>query len=455
MYSFLKLVLISSLGLVSLSGCVSSSLLQPYPSQAKRIKEHLRAKNFEKACLYLSPKIGSQDALLYLQERGRVYQLSGEIQKSQADFEKASQIVESRRFETQWNYLGTGAASVFLNDTVFPYEGSAYEKIFLHTYQILNYLSRRDLEGALVEVRRANNEQRYELDRRALSQTVWDAQAKSHKVDVEAIAESLQEVYREIDLSVGELKKSYQNAYTDYISGISYELIGDRENARVSYKKALALYPKNQYLQTALAGTLERAKPAKNNKGRLVILYEEGFIPEREELKIPLPYHGRIYTIALPYLQGAATAAAIPLNIQIGHSYYNTQELCKPYALAALALKESYPGILLRQLIRLIVRDQSQKKAQKLDEQQGFGGFFSLGTSLLGVAIDHADRRSWSTLPNSLQVADITLEAGTHTLVLSAVGAIPANFNVELESNGLRVLYLVQIGDTLEPRLIW
>jgi uncharacterized protein len=451
----MKLVLIVSLGLITLSGCATNSIFQPYPRQVQQVKDYLYVQDFDKACGYLSPKIEGQDSLLYLQERGRIYQLAGELKKSQADFEKASQIIEDRRFETSWKGLGAGVSSVFLNDNTFPYQGWAYEKVFLHTYQILNYLSHRDLEGALVEVRRANNEQRYELDRRALSKAILEAEAKQYKVDLEAEPESLKDVYKEIDLAVGTVKKSYQNAYTDYLSGLSYELGGDRENARVSYKKALALYPKNRYLQGALERTLQSPKRTQNARGRLVVLYEEGFIPEREELKVPLPYHGRIYTITLPYLKAQSSAQAMPLSIQLGHRNYATEELCRPYALAALALKEEYPSMLLRQLIRLIVRDQSQKQAQKLDEKQGLGGFLSLGTALLGVAIDHADRRSWSTLPNSLQIAEMYLDAGSYPLIFSTYGASPLSLNVELEPNSLCLVYLVKIGEHLEARLVW
>lgn len=453
MYLSLQRFIIFGLALVSLSACTSSSILKPYPSQAKQVKDYLQTQNFEKASLYLSPKIEGQDALLYLQERGRVYQLAGEIEKSQEDFEKASNIIESRRFESQWTGLGAGLASVVLNDNTFPYRGWTYEKVFLHTYQTLNYLGRRDLEGALVEVRRAHNEQRYELDQRALDKASLEAEAKPYSIDMEALSESLQEVYREINLSVGEVRKSYQNAYTDYIGGLSYELVGDRENARVSYKKAIALYPKNRFLQAAVEGTL-KTNPRKATQSRLVVLYEEGFIPEREELKIPLPYKGRIYTIVLPYLR-ASDEKPFALNIALSGYSYATEEVCQPYALAALALKEEYPTIVLRQLIRLIVRDQSQKQAQKLDEKQGLGGFFSLGTALLGFAIDNADRRSWSTLPNSLQIADIRLEPGTYSLDLSTYGACPTNLNVELPSKGLRVVHVVNIGDMLDARLIW
>lgn len=442
------------LGALFLCGCVGTSVFTPYSRQAASLKDYLEQEDFEGACQYLHPKLKGQDSLLYLQERGRIYQLAGNVEKSKADFEAASQIIEGRRFETNLGQTGGTVGAVFLNDNTRPYMGWAYEKVFLHTYQALNYLEAKDLEGALVEIRRANNEQRYETERRALSQALLEAEAKEHQLDWRQEPESLQEVYKDLSPAIGAVKKTYLNGFTSYLSALVYELAGDRENARVSYRQALELYPGNAFVQEALRRTLE-AKPAQQGqKGRLLVLYEGGFIPQREQIKVPIPYHGRIYTVALPYLKASSAASMGPLRVSVGGKAYNTQELCQPGALAALTLKEEYPGIVLRHLIRLIVRDQTQKQAQSLDEKHSLGGFLGLGTTLLGFVMDHADLRSWSTLPGSVQLADVSLEPGEQAVVLHAYGLEPVSLKIQIKAGQVRLLHLVKVGERMQVRVV-
>ncbi len=442
------------LGALCLCGCVGTSVFTPYSRQAASLKDYLEQEDFEGACQYMQPKLKGQDRLLYLQERGRIYQLAGDLEKSKVDFEAASQIIEGRRFETNLGQTARTVGAVFLNDNTRPYEGWAYEKVFLHTYQALNYLEAKDLEGALVEIRRANNEQRYETERRALSQALLEAEAKAHNLDWQQEPESLQEVYKDLSPAIGAVKKTYQNGYTSYLSALVYELAGDRENARVSYRQALELYPGNTFVQEALRRTLE-AKPAQQSqKGRLVVLYETGFIPQREQIKVPIPYQGRIYTVALPYLQASSGASRGPLRVSVGGKAYTTQELCQPGALAALALKEEYPGIVLRHLIRLIVRDQSQKQVQTWDEKQGLGGFLGFGVAILGFVLDHADLRSWSTLPHSVQLAEVYLEPGEQAVVLNAYGLEPVSLNIKIGAGQVRFLHLIKVGQRVDARVV-
>lgn len=439
---------------LGLCGCVGTNVFSRYPRQAATLKEYLNKQDFEGAYAYLEPKLRSQDSLLYLQERGRIHQVAGDLGPSKADFEAASTIIEGRRFETSLGQTAGAVGAVFLNDSTRPYEGWAYEKVFLHTYQALNYLQSKDLEGALVEIRRASNEERYETQRRALSQELLEAKAQENSIDWRQEPESLQDVYKDLNFAIGSVKKTYLNGFTSYLSGLGYELAGDIENARVSYRQALELYPKNTFLKQALRRTLESKALNWESKGRLVVLYEEGFIAQREQVKVPIPYHGRIYTLALPYMKTALSPAP-PLRITVSGRTYSTQELCQTGPLAALALKEEYPGLVLRHLIRLILRDQTQKQAQNLDEKQGLGGFLGLGTAILGYALDNADQRSWSTLPRSIHLAEVYLEPGDHAVVCNACGIETTSLNISLEPGQVRILYLVQTGERIESRVLW
>ncbi len=63
------------------------------------------------------------------------------------------------------------------------YRAPDYERTMLHHYLALNYLQRGDAEGALVEVRRANQVQEQALKRRA--DEVRKAKQKSEEAEAE------------------------------------------------------------------------------------------------------------------------------------------------------------------------------------------------------------------------------------------------------------------------------
>ena len=118
----------------------------------------------------------------------------------------------------------------------------------LHHYQALNFLTKKDLEGAAVEVRRANNEQEEAL--RRFESEVEAAQKAAEKKHISSKSQSaVSSSYAQMDEVAGKVKNSFQNAYTFYVSGFIYELLDQANDAYIDYKKALEIYPENRYLQ--------------------------------------------------------------------------------------------------------------------------------------------------------------------------------------------------------------
>ena len=134
--------------------------------------------------------------------------------------------------------------------------------------------------------------------------------------------------YAQMDEIAGLIKNSFQNAYTFFLSDLIYELLKRPNDAYINYKKALGIFPQNTYLQKdvfRLAGALnikeeQRASPkrfdisalankykSKSTNGELIIIFEDNFVPQKQELRIPLipspnnnpPKTGRI-DIAVP-----------------------------------------------------------------------------------------------------------------------------------------------------------
>jgi hypothetical protein len=335
----------------------------------------------------------------------------------------------------------------------------------LHHYQALNFLKKQDLEGAGVEVRRANSEQTDALKRFAKDVEKAQNEAEEKKVGPRGnSARVIGEQYAQMDEVAGKVKNSFQNAYTFYLSGVIYELNQQPNDAYIDYKKALEIFPENSYLQKdvmRLAVALdmredvdtlkERFKitpPAANaadgTKGELLVLFEEGFVPQKQEIKIPLPVpRVGLLAIAFPIYKDKWTPQHPLSIIKNSEKIGTTEPICDFQALAVMALKEKVPGITTRQIIRAAAKGAATYAAK---EQLGLAG--QLAMSVYNYSSESADLRSWITLPSNAQILRTEIEPGIHKLTLAAAGILePVYVDVEIPAGGKTILHVVRAGN--------
>ena len=156
-----KLLIISWLA-VWLSACAVTSVFIPYPNQANTYQAAITTGVLDKANKKLDKKVGSKDGLLYRMERGRIRQLSDDYAGSKEDFIEAITAFDGQDLEATVTSrkAASSALSLLSNDNAMPYRGYGYERTFLHNFQVFNYLAEGDVEGATVELRKAQLEQR-------------------------------------------------------------------------------------------------------------------------------------------------------------------------------------------------------------------------------------------------------------------------------------------------------
>jgi len=449
---------------LALSGCASNSVFKNYPSQMYSVKNDVTDNKLNDAYERLSKNIRSADKILYLQERGRIASIQGNFEGSIADWEAAFANIEKNRMKAtvSMSKLAGEAAGMMINDNAIPYAGKSYELVFLHTFQIYNYLGKGDLSGALVEARRANNEQTYALEQhhKELAKVKQDIQEA--QVDSDTFQDALQKGYKEMAFAAGKVKTSFQNPYTYYLSGVLYEMTDDLDNAYIAYKQALELTPDNTILRanvmrlgkrlrmnsdlahfSKLFGSIEESPWPRKDQGRLVVIYEDGWIPAKEQIKIPIYFNKRSYTVAMPYYDfGWKNMTA--LSIKAPKRWLGkTEPLCWVRSLAAKALVEDYPRIFLRQLLRLVTKTELQNKADK--EDRTLRGI----TSLASLLSENADRRSWLTLPDTVQVADFFLPEGTYPLEFQSRKADNKIRNVHIEEGKTTLIRVIRLGSKL------
>jgi hypothetical protein len=306
-------------------------------------------------------------------------------------------------------------ASLISSDNVIAYKISGYEQTMLHTYLALNYLFLGELEGALVEVRRANL-----VQENALRENQQDLNKSRLNFD----KKSLDQVYPSMSAMIGDIKNGFQNAYTFYLSALLYEAALQDNDAYIDYKRALEIDPNNYYLQqdvlrlatqlgmkddlalfTAKYGSYQVSNIA--NSGELVMLLENGVISPKQEISIDLPIFNDVnqpqfFSFALPVYNGPLKSYPA-ITINLAEKIYTSQQL-----------QEQMPSLVTRQALRLIAKE---KLRNTMRQKGGYVG--NILAVLYNVASEQADTRSWLTLPDEVQILRLSLPPGKQTIKIN------------------------------------
>ena len=233
----------------------------------------LEAGETEKAYTNLQKHAPKKSDIPFLFELGLVAHYANHFQESNAAFDQAGDIAEDRYTKS----LSKEAASLVTSDKLRPYPGTRYERLLSHYYRALNYVYQGQLEGALVECRRA---------------TALINYFKGENEDYDF----------------------FGAGFLAYLSGVLFEATGEWNDAYISYKQA-AEYYRNAAEKTGveipadIGGSLVRLArklgfmdeferyqvqygepPTRpTGTGELVLFYETGYVPPKREENLVFP----------------------------------------------------------------------------------------------------------------------------------------------------------------------
>ncbi|MNU50711.1 hypothetical protein D3C71_396880 [compost metagenome] len=456
-----------------LGGCASrwQDLFVSYSDQMVPLRNQLLLGHAAEALPKVRESTPGDDTYVLDQlEKGRIAWLAGQDAISKQGFAAADSRLAWEDNQARYR-LSQGlaqAGSLLTNDQTMAYRTPDYERTMLHHYLALNYLQRGDAEGALVEVRRANQVQERALKARA--DEVRKAKEKSEESEAEGeMRQLMSRGAPELDRLIGRVKNGFQNAYTFYFSGVLYEAAGDLNDAWVDYQRGYQIAPDNQSLQDALLrlarlrGSSDelketekkvgrKAPPPAKDQGQLVVLFEDGLIPARREIFLPLPISTssgdfRTFTVAVPYYDNRASDTG-PLTVSAGKQAGLTSSLVRLEALAAKDLQERLPGMLTRQALRLVAKEQLRRSAAKE------GG--DVGNILVGIfntLSERADTRSWLTLPAEASSWQGMLPAGEVQLQLGA-GSAMRTLPLTVHAGRTTLVWVQRLGAGLSTRVM-
>jgi len=324
----------------------------------------------------------AKDLLLFYMEKGTVLHYLGDYEKSTEAFLDAVKIFKRLDYIS----LTAETASLVSNDWIKAYKGEYAERLWIHSYLIMNYLLQDLQEDALVEGKQALK----------LIQKYSDA-----------------------------LKDDY---YTKALIALCFELLNEKNDAYIVYKGLYETMPDSNMLLPKLyqlsydLNIMDEAAAHKKkldqqkvtagslpDSGELILFIANGRIPEKRSKDIILPPGFRFSIPA--YRDSAAPAVSISFsakeNTRIAPEITVNTRLDH---VARQSLDERQKLIITKEITRVAAKEAI---IQSVDQDEEFLTFL---LRTIFIAIESADTRSWKTLPVEIRLIRIPLSAGTHDL---------------------------------------
>ena len=384
---------------------------------------------------------GEKTEFLYYFDLGVLYHYNGNYKESAQNFDKAEKIYDDLYTHSVTNE----AAAIVTNDNIRPYRARPFEVLVLHEMQIMNYLAQRDIDGAMVEVSRAQK--------------------------------AMTELYQKDN------DKTNDNGFLRYLTAIVYEMAGEPDEAAIAYYKTVRAYDENilnlpkearefvienlirsdredDLKKLKLDNSIEttKAKAAYDLGQEIIIVGYAGHGPILTELKMSGTYvnggmlnltykdskTGKITSsnIGAPPVAGASNGETFHISFALpeAHSFKSlvqrfnvtvdnksglrTEKVMALDKELEMNLKDEFANTMTRTAIRVVLRTiaaQAAKKAMKSDNAI-LNLFTSISTDIAQDQMEKADLRIALFLPNSIQMTRIPVEPGSHEVSVAAEG---------------------------------
>ncbi|MGF1772257.1 hypothetical protein L4C42_08070 [Vibrio wakamikoensis] len=413
--------------LTACAGLSAGNLFSHYTQQNTIVYQSVKTGQYDKALSAL-PAEPVAGGILDNFERGRVEFLNRDYPQSKSALELSDKAVRVQQDKALISITDTATSvgALAINDNITEYTPPDYELGFLHLYLGLNYVESNDLEGALVEVRRANR-----VQERARQAREKDLQSAEQQLKQQGLSPNLGSVLSRYP-DAGNKLKAVQNGYLLYLSGLLYEASNDLNGAYIDYTRALAVAPENEAVIESAIRVAKRSSRnqdlaklkkqygdrsgPKQGQGRVIVLEEQGVVSAMQAWNLTLPiYDSRgntaLYTVALPYYVPNVPPKLSPLVLD--SKSMKSDELVDVNLMAQQQLSENMPSILLRQALRVYAKDQIRKSSTGDEDNVG-----NLLFNVWNTLTEQPDTRSWQTLPGRVNAASSIVNAGEHTLTV-------------------------------------
>ncbi|ARU55213.1 tetratricopeptide repeat-containing protein [Oleiphilus messinensis] len=290
---------------------------------------------------------------------------SGTVLYDAGKYQESTRVfLAADAFIREQDYLSISQQTLasVVNDYAIVYQGEYSEQLWLHTYLMMGFLQLHDYEAARVEAKRA----------------------------LEVLDENPDPLQ--------------QARYSRALIALCFELFNQFDDARIEYEKI-----KNVDPDVSIPSPTDFTK-----EGELVLLLSLGQGPRKSALEFVAPPSIKI---SIPEYQ-PVTPYREPDVVVLEHSGaqiypFSTDTL----ALSRASLKARMPGIIARQTARVAGKE---SLAESIGDQNEL---LEILVRILFFATEHADTRSWLTLPAGFHLVRISLLPGAYDIRMNLPGA--------------------------------
>ncbi len=399
-----------------------------YSKDFLKIKKLIVSNKFEQAYQIQQDKVKQEDNpdFLYSNEAGL---LALDVKKPLAAIAHFSAAEHYLKMNAEKSIL-SGAAGTFGNETLGlligmgeleSYNGAPFERILMLNYKSIAYLlngerkaynvTRRAIDWQNIEHKEfkkslALAEQKIAEEGNTAAKAGEAINSSSSSAasildmlipGVKNLFDEIQKPYKRLEGSAQSVSSAYVNPFGFYIAGIvqefdSFEDKSLRDNARISYRKALKLNPKSKVLQQAVK---EVKRSPRRGKRLVQVVIADGFAPEKKVLHFRIPTPGGIIPVKLPIYEPVASKIA-HIRIKSGRKTLATASVVAD--IEAITLRHQLDSMPFQhfKVIASITRSSL--------ESIGWSQLGGVGMALQEIREGFAnpDMRSWRTLPKRL-----------------------------------------------------
>ncbi|MFH1715666.1 MAG: hypothetical protein ABH857_05735 [Elusimicrobiota bacterium] len=385
---------------------------------------------------------GKNNALLYYLDLGFTKHMSGNWEESNIAFERAKQI--ARDYFTK--SITQESKTLLISDAMRPYYGEDFERSLINIFCALNYIFLDNEQAALVEARQVDH------------------------------------FLNTIQIKYGQKSRYKEDAFARYLMGMIYENQHEYNDAFISYRQAMKVYEYyagmfDTPLPISLVeDAMRMAKRLKFNDeireieskypsvtdeekipdtyGELVLFHYNGKSPVKSETIFEVSFGeawihvgsfqpadeeeadfeqagsiartilaDEMIRISFPkYVDAEYEIHTMNANTDVGNSQ-NSFLVENIGAIAKKSLDDKIDRTRIRAIARAAIKFTLAKGASnKVEEKTRDKGLAWLTKKVLQVAAnatEHADKRSWRSLPDQIEMVKMYLPEGAHDVHLN------------------------------------
>jgi len=320
--------------------------------------------------------------LEYLMEKGLLLHHAGEYEESIRELRRAAELIREQDVIS----LSQQASSLVINEWVTEYKGEYSERMWVHTYLMMNYLLLKQYEDALVE-------------------------AKQTQKILDEYPEALSREY-----------------FTRAMIALCYEVVQEYNDAYIVYKKLAETIPDLSLVKphvqrlSRILGFQDELEPSgkdkkdpepvpadSGNSAELILFVSMGDGPQKVSGDILLPPGVRI---SFPRYKKQHSYTGIPEVVDSNSRKQSNIIETDMLAVANDSLDDRAKLIYAKEAARIAAKEVIIRGFER-DNKDPLAGLL---IRLAFIAMEEADTRGWDTLPAKLSLVRVFLTPGTHNL---------------------------------------